>query len=130
MDTRLSPYILTLAGLSLLVLVAGLLILRFLIPGAVLPEFPWMVLFYASVTLAYHLYMLRVMKRAIRKFTIRFMAATGLKMLFYMIMAGLYLLLFPAQPVPFLLTFFILYLLYTTFEVTVLVYLIRRNSPK
>lgn len=130
MPFSLKSYLTYLLGMTLIVLAAGLLITEKIFPDIHLPELIPMVFFFALATLLFHLYLLRVIRRNIQRFTLRFMLATGVKMLFYMIMAGLYLLLEPHRAIPFLLAFFLLYLLYTVFEMSILIRTIRNDKGK
>lgn len=130
MPISLKSYLMYLLGMTLLVLAAGLLIIEKLFPDIHLPELIPMVFFFALATLSFHLYLLRVIRNNFQRFTLRFMVATGVKMLFYIIMAGLYLLLEPHRAIPFLIAFFLLYLLFTVFEMSILVRSMRHNEGK
>jgi len=123
-------FLLYLTGITAILIPAGMYTLERFFPDTRLPEYPWMVLFFAAATLLFHLYMIRVLKTVPRRFTVRFMAATGIKMLLYMMAAGLLLLVNPGHAVAFLLAFFVLYLLFTVFEVSMLVFILRRNTGK
>ncbi|MGC9470367.1 MAG: hypothetical protein ACP5D1_02365 [Bacteroidales bacterium] len=130
MPISLKSYLMYLLGMILFVLAAGLLVTEKIFPAIHLPELIPMVFFFALATLVFHLYLLRVIRQNLEKFTLRFMVATGVKLLFYMITAGLYLLLEPHRAIPFLLAFFLLYLLYTVFEMSILVRIIQHNKGK
>ncbi|HDJ33528.1 MAG TPA: hypothetical protein ENF21_05455 [Bacteroidetes bacterium] len=130
MPFSLKSYLMYLLGMTFFVLAAGLLLTEKIFPVIHLPELIPMVFFFALATLLFHLYLLRVIRHNLQRFTLRFMVATGVKMLFYMIMAGLYLLLEPHRAIPFLIAFFLLYLLFTVFEISILVRSMRNNKGK
>lgn len=82
------------------------------------------------LTFFMHHYLVKASKLEHRKFTSRFMAVLGVKILLLLVLLIVYVLLFPQQAVPFLVAFFIHYLVYTGFEVISVVNLLKSNPPK
>ena len=76
--------------------------------------------FIITSVISYH-FLLKSLHRRFSKFVNRFMAATALKLLLYLIIMVLYIFLFPLDAIPFTINFFILYLCYTIFETVALV---------
>jgi hypothetical protein len=101
------------------------LILSFLVVGAVLifpkkyftPAMPYLFLFFISVTLISYYILVRASKKTFLKFLNYYMLITVVKLLLFIAVLILYIFLNRNDAVPFALSFFILYLCYTIFEV-------------
>ncbi len=70
------------------------------------------------ITIAFHLGLMRAGRAGDQAFVRFFMGATGLKMLVFMVLLIGYSMLNKATAVPFIVNFFLFYLLYTVFEVS------------
>ncbi|MBN1252761.1 MAG: hypothetical protein JXR51_05890 [Bacteroidales bacterium] len=92
------------------------LLFSFVIPQFYLNVFPWLILFFITSTFAVHYILTKAGNQKITKFSTFFMASTTAKLFLYLIFIVLYVLLDKENAVIFLITFFILYLLYTFFE--------------
>ncbi len=68
-------------------------------------------------TAVFHYSVLRVSEKETSKFTSKFMMVSGIKMIIYLVIIVYYAFSFPEKTRIFLISFFILYLLYTVFEV-------------
>lgn len=102
------------------------LILQYTLPENMLPaSLPLLFLLFIIVSSVVHYFLLRSAAYSGRRFVSYFMAATFLKLFLYLIIIILYAFLIKENVVSFILTFFILYLLYTTFEV---VMILKQNS--
>ncbi len=89
----------------------------FLPAGYVTPVLPYLFVFFFSVTLAVHYVLLKASEKRFSKFTTYFMLATFLKLMLYIAVLLIYVLLNRLDAIPFIITFFILYVFYTVFEV-------------
>lgn len=69
----------------------------------------------------FHYSLIHVNEKKSSKFSSRFMMVTGLKMMIYLVFITTYALLNPQKAKIFLISFFILYLVYTVFEVFLIV---------
>ena len=83
-----------------------------------LSAFPYQILLIATVTTIGHLWVISASSSNTMKFTTAFMGSTTLKLMVYLFFMLIYLWIDRSQVVPFVLTFMVLYLLFTIFEVT------------
>ncbi len=84
---------------------------------SITPALPYLFLFFLSVTLVVHYVLLKASEKRFSKFTTYFMLATFLKLMLYIAVLLIYVLLNRSDAIPFIITFFILYIFYTVFEV-------------
>ncbi len=82
-----------------------------------LSAFPYQILLIATVTTIGHLWIIRASEQNTMKFTTAFMGSATLKLMVYLFFMLIYLWIDRSQVVPFVLTFMILYLIFTIFEV-------------
>lgn len=113
---------------SLALWLIGFALFRILIPQYTLASFPYQVIYFYIITLGFHGYIVRASKRSFNKFTPRYLGATGIKMLIYMISVGIYLIIDSTEVVQFLVSFFILYLFFTIFEVRAVLNFLKKNQ--
>ena len=81
------------------------------------PALPYLFLFFLSITLIVHYVLFKASEKRFNKFTTYFMLATFLKLMLYIAVLLIYVLLNRSDAIPFIITFFILYIFYTVFEV-------------
>ena len=79
--------------------------------------FPFQLLLIATVTTIGHLWVIRAADQNPMKFTTAFMASVTLKLLVYLFFMLIYLLIDHSQAISFVLTFIVLYISFTIFEV-------------
>jgi len=79
-------------------------------------------------TAVFHLSILQVSDKNSAKFSSRFMMVSGIKMMIYLALIVFYAFSFPDKAKTFLVSFFILYLLYTIFEVVLIVSFFKKNQ--
>ena len=72
-------------------------------------------------TAVFHLSILQVSDKNSAKFSSKFMMVSGIKMIVYLMLIVYYAFSFPEKARIFLISFFILYMLYTIFEVILIV---------
>ncbi|MBC8315471.1 MAG: hypothetical protein ISR57_03740 [Bacteroidales bacterium] len=119
-----TPYIAFLKNLLIfsLVIVVICIGLSYLLPESYFsPVLPFLFPFYIATTLISYHFMLKSLHRRFSKFVNRFMAATAIKLLWYLMVMVLYILFFTFDAIPFAINFFIFYLCYTVFETVSLV---------
>jgi phosphotransferase system glucose/maltose/N-acetylglucosamine-specific IIC component len=92
------------------------------------PVLPLIPLLFYGVTNLVHYYLLRVAVKKEARFTAQYMAASFIKMFFYMVVAIGYAFINKEQAKIFLINFLLLYIIYTTFEVVELTRVIRQNA--
>jgi L-asparagine transporter-like permease len=86
-----------------------------------LPVFPYVLLFFAIISALTHYILIKSGKSRIAKFSTSFMGITSLKLFLYLIFIIVYLLIDKTNALVFVLTFFIIYLLFTIFETSLLI---------
>lgn len=96
---------------------AGLALKHFLPEGYMPGSFFFILLFFWAVTLLVHFSLLRITRLSPRKFVSYFMLTTLVKLMIYFIAILVYVFMVKQDLLPFLLSFFILYILFTCFEV-------------
>jgi hypothetical protein len=117
MKTKINKFFIRLVLFSL-----GLICLAFLL-GMALPEgtlpdaLPVLFLLFFSVTLAVHWVILKITELKPARFVSYFMLATFAKLVIYFIAVLIYVFTRKDHLLPFILSFFILYIFYTVFEV-------------
>lgn len=92
--------------------------LKYLLPDGYVPDtfFPVLLFFY-FVTLAVHFSLLKTTQLSPSKFVSYFMLTTLVKLMVYFIAILAYVFIVKENLLPFLLSFFLLYIFFTTFEV-------------
>jgi hypothetical protein len=113
---------------SLAIWLIGYSVFRLFIPDLTLVVFPFQVIYFYILTLVFHGYIVRASKRTLSKFTPRYLGATGIKMLVYMISVGIYIIIDSSEVIVFLVSFFILYLFFTVFEVRAVLKFLKKNQ--
>jgi len=73
------------------------------------------------LTAIFHYSILQIQQKQPSRFATRFMMVTGIKMMVYLVFITSYAFIFPEKATRFLVSFLVLYLLYTIFEVFLIV---------
>lgn len=102
---------------TIIVFILGAIVYSTLLQSYYRSILPITVLFFYLVTNLVHAYLLKIAVKSGSRFTSHYMAASFLKMFFYLIVAIVYALLNKENAKIFLVNFLILYIIYTTFEV-------------
>jgi hypothetical protein len=79
-------------------------------------------------TAVFHLSVLQVSDKSTAKFSSKFMMVSGIKMMIYLALIVFYAFSFPDKAKIFLISFFILYMLYTVFEVLLIVNFFKKKQ--
>lgn len=116
----LKRFIRTLIVTTIAVILAGLLIYAMLPSSYYTPVFPYMVAFFFIATLVVFHFMIRALEKRPAKFVNIFLVTTMLKLFAYMAVMVTYALLNRAEARPFIVAFFVLYIIYTIVEVATL----------
>ena len=118
------PYISFLKNLLIfsLIIVTIYIGLSYLLPESYFSvALPYLFPFYIATTLISYHFLLRSLHKRFSKFVNRFMAATAIKLFWYVIIMVSCILIFRTDAISFAINFFILYLCYTLFETISLV---------
>jgi hypothetical protein len=95
------------------------IILYYLLPEEVItPSLPFLIIYFYLITLGVHWIIVNATRRSPRQFVTWFMGATFLKFFIYIITVFAYAFFNRGDLVPFVISFFLLYIIYTVFEVT------------
>lgn len=87
---------------------------------------PFVLLFIFLFTTVIHAILLKTARKKPKKLVNRFLMLTGLKMMIYLLIMIIYLIISKQDSVPFLLTFFIVYLVFTIFEISSILSCLKR----
>lgn len=79
---------------------------------------PFILLFIFLFTTVIHAILLKTARKKPKKLVNRFLMLTGLKMMIYLFIMIIYLIISKQDSAPFLLTFFVVYLVFTIFEIS------------
>ena len=112
--------------LTLAVFLIFYAIAYFLPIESVTPAMPYLILLSASVTLIFHYIILKASEKKFSRFISYFMIATVLKLLLYIIIIFLYVYLNRSDTLPFVVTFLLLYIIFSVFEI---INLLQLQSP-
>jgi len=117
MKLKYAEFLRKLLIFTLLVGLAAFLI-AFMIPSQYIsPALPFLFFFFFSVTLIVHLILVRVSEKKAPGFINYFMLLTFGKLIFFLTIILIYALTNRNDAVPFIISFFLLYVFYTAFEV-------------
>ena len=117
--------------LLLLTFAAGIvsLALFFILPHAwISPSLPFLFVFYYACSLISYIILDRSIRKKINRFVSVFMLATAVKLLLYVSVMIIYAFINRKDAIPFLLNFFVLYLVYTVFEVIQIISLTKTST--
>lgn len=112
----LKKYIIRLLTFSTVISIIAYILFKYVIGQYYLPVFPFLIAFFSTVSILIHFLLLRASNFRIAKFSTFFMGSTSAKLFLYIIFLVIYVLVDKINAVPFLLTFFVLYFLFTIFE--------------
>jgi hypothetical protein len=102
---------------TLIIGAAGFGIVQFIPAQYITPTLPYLYVFFFSVTILVHYTLLLVSKKRTLQFSNYFMLLTFGKLIFFLSIILVYFLLNRDDVLPFAIAFFILYILFTVFEV-------------
>jgi hypothetical protein len=93
---------------------------QFLPENYLSPVLPFLLPFFFSATAIFYNYLVKSSEKKFTSFVNRFMLTTFIKLMLFMAVLLIYVFTHKDDAVPFILSFFILYVLYTVFEVVAL----------
>jgi hypothetical protein len=116
-----------------LIILTGLLslaggVLFFLLPSVITPALPWLILFFLFSTFLIFYLLLKASNGKFNRFTNLFMIVTVVKLLLLLGIITIYLFINRDDAIRFALTMFVLYLLYSVFEVLWLLKINKLNT--
>ena len=117
MKKKYQQFILRLTILSVILGFLDFILGRLLAGSIISPAIPYLLIMFYVVTALVHYILLRITVLNPRKFVGYFMMATFVKLMSYMIVIVVYAFYVKEGILPFILSFFTLYIIYTVFEV-------------
>ena len=112
----LKKYIIRLFTFSIIISAISFVLFKYVLTQYYLDVFPFLIVFFAFTSVLIHYILLKASNFRIAKFSTFFMGSTSAKLFLYIIFLVIYVLVDKSNAVPFLLTFFVLYFLFTIFE--------------
>lgn len=94
------------------------------------PALFYLIAFFYALTLIVHMLLINASKQKFARFNNKFMLSVVLKLLLYMAIMIAYVFIKPGDAVNFLITFLVLYILFTGFEVLSIVKATRKIKPE
>lgn len=129
MANPLKRFLLKQVYLTVAVYVLGYIAFNYLFPSSYDPFFIYLPVIFYVLTGVFHGSLLRASRLPVKKFSSRFLAIFGAKIMVYLLFIIVFSYFNPQIAVPFLVSFLILYLAYTIFEIVILLrYLREKNS--
>lgn len=102
---------------TLIIGAAGYGIVQFVPDEYITPTLPFLLVFFFSVTILVHYTLMLVSRKRTMQFSNYFMLLTFGKLIFFLSIILVYFLLYRDDVLPFAIAFFVLYILFTVFEV-------------
>lgn len=125
----LKKFIISILIFSIIISIIAVAVFKFLLPQFYLPVFPFLILFFVIVTIGVHTTLTKAGKKSIGQFSAFFMGSITVKLFIYLTFLVTYALTHKEQAVPFVLTFFILYVLFTFYETFSLLNSLKSQTP-
>ena len=100
----------------------------FVIPAYYFPHFPVIPAFLLVVTMAAHIFLIKASENDPRKFTAKYLGAMGVKMFIYLTFLVVFLFIDTARAVPFLVSFLVTYVVFTTYEVLSILKFLKKDK--
>ncbi len=111
--------------LSMIVGALGAILFMTVLKAYYLPVFPVLLVFFAAMTVFFHIVLVRSLKKSPNKFSIVFMSLSAGKLFLMLLLIVVYLILRKDTVITFLAGTFLLYLVFTLFEVKTLLRLVQ-----
>lgn len=114
--------------LSVIIGAIGYVLFYTVLEDYYLPVFPFLLLFFIILNTVIHGVILKISRQNIARFTRNFMLSSSVKLLLYFVAILLYLLFSKENRLSFIVTFLVLYICYTAFEVMAVLPHVKRNQ--
>lgn len=127
MSKELKRFILKIFIAAAVLVALGWLVFSFIVQGQYLPILPWMLVFFAAVTIATHAYQVRLARKSMVLFTRYSMLFPLFRLLVYSAFAMGYLAVNSDNAAVFVVCLVVVYGTFTFIEVTDLARIVRKN---
>lgn len=125
---KFSTYLYQILGLSFILIVLILALGSTILADYYLIIHPWMVGIFALITGTEHYFLTKAVKNQPNRFSQVFMGASAIKLMALLFVTVIYLIVDKTQVIPFVVVLFVLYLIFTSFEVRALQKLVKGSS--
>ena len=116
--------------IAVILYILGLTAFKNWFPDKYFSGFYGVIIIVFGVTVLFHSVLIKAASKKNMAFINKFLAFTGFKLLMYLFFIVMYIFLIGIQPVSFLLTFIISYLVFTVFEVVSMLDFLKKNYSK
>lgn len=130
MTEQIKKFVLKISILSIIIGVATALVYGLVLPTAYLQIFPVVIIFFAAVSSLIHILLLKSSQRKANFFVNNFMMATMAKMFIYLIFVAVYIFVDRENKFSFIIFFSANYLIFTVFEISILLSDLRNIGKK
>ncbi len=114
----MKQFILKILGASVVLALIGWLVFYYFLPEFYIPVLPFVLLFFAVVTISVHAWQLKLAKKDIAKFARTNMLITFFKLIVYSVFAVVYIAVDSENALVFVICLMLLYLIFTFLEVS------------
>jgi hypothetical protein len=116
--------------LSILLGIGGFLLFQSYLSTYYFSFFPFLILIFLVVNSVVFFIFYRSLNKSNNQFIRGFMLSTLIKLMTYLILVLVYVLSFPKSAIPFAITLSVLYILYTAYDLYIMISLLKRKKEK
>ena len=116
--------------LSVLLATGGILLFRAYLSNYYFSFFPYLILIFLFVNSVVFFIFYRSLNKSNNQFIRGFMLSTIIKLMTYLILVLVYVLSFPKSAIPFAITLSVLYIVYTAYDLFIMLSLLKRKKEK
>ncbi len=116
--------------LSILLAAGGIFLFRTYLSSWYFSFFPYLILIFLLVNSVVFLIFYRSLTKSSNQFIRGFMLSTIIKLMTYLILVLVYVLSFPKSAIPFAITLSVLYIVYTAYDLFIMLSLLKRKKEK
>jgi hypothetical protein len=130
MATGLKKTLIGLVLLSFLIASGGMLLFRSYLSNYYFTFFPFLILIFLLVNSVVFFIFYRSLNKSNNQFIRSFMLSTIIKLMTYLVLVLVYVLSFPKSAIPFAITLSVLYIVYTAYDLFIMLSLLKRKKEK
>jgi L-asparagine transporter-like permease len=128
MDKALKKTIVGLLLLSAIIFATGMVLFKTAFTGYYFGFFPFLILSFLIINWLFFISFHKSLKKSPNQFIRNFMASTAIKLVIYFLLVLSYMLLSPKTAVPFAVSLLIVYVLYTGYDLLVMLSLVKHRK--
>jgi hypothetical protein len=127
-NSGLKKFILGLIILSIILLITGLILFKYVFPSHYFQFFPVLIAIFLMIHSGFFTFFYHSLKQSNNQFIRSFMISTGIKLLLYLILVLIYVLASPQTAVTFSVTLSLLYVAYTAYDLFFMLTMLKRKK--